>query len=73
VREGHEQEAPGALKKEDNMYVRVTQVRADASRQDAVTQLTNDVVIPLLRGLPGFRRYHACLDRAQGIGVAISY
>jgi hypothetical protein len=55
------------------MYVRVTPVRADASRQEAVTQLTNDVVIPLLRGLPGFRRYHACLDSAQGAGVAISY
>jgi hypothetical protein len=59
--------------KEDSMFVRVTPVRADASRQDAVTQLTNDVVIPLLSGLPGFRRYHACLDSAQGTGVAISY
>jgi hypothetical protein len=31
------------------------------------------VVLPLLKGLPGFRRYHGGLDSAQGTGVAISY
>ena len=55
------------------MYVRVTPIRFEASRQDAVTQVSKDVVLPLLKGLPGFRRYHGGLDSAQGTGVAISY
>lgn len=55
------------------MYVRVTPIRFDVSRQDAVTQVSRDVVLPLFRGLPGFRRYHGGVDAAQGTGVSLSY
>jgi hypothetical protein len=55
------------------MYVRITPIRFDPSRQDAVTEETKDSVLPLLKGLPGFRRYHGAVDRAQGTGLAISY
>jgi hypothetical protein len=55
------------------MFVRITPVRFDASRQEAVEQVSRDLVIPLFQGLPGFRRYHGVVDRAQGTGAAISY
>ncbi len=55
------------------MYVRITPIRFDPSRQDAVTEETRGSVLPLLKGLPGFRRYHGAVDSAQGTGLAISY
>ena len=55
------------------MYVRITPIRFDLSREDSATQVSKDVVLPLLQGLPGFQRYHGGLDPAQGTGVAISY
>ena len=62
------------------MFVRVTPIRFDPSslrfdpsRQAAVTDESRDIVLPLLKGLPGFRRYHGAVDSAQGTGLAISY
>jgi hypothetical protein len=55
------------------MYVRITPIRFDLARADAVIQVTNDVVIPLFKGLPGFRRYQGGLDRTQGVGVSLTY
>jgi hypothetical protein len=55
------------------MYVRVTPIRFDVSRQDAVTQVSQDVVLPLFRGLPGFKRYQGGIDAAQGTGVSLSF
>jgi hypothetical protein len=55
------------------MFVRITSVRFDASQQDAVERVSRDLVLPILQGLPGFRRYHGVVDRAQGTGAAISY
>ncbi|HVA89554.1 MAG TPA: hypothetical protein VNL71_06900 [Chloroflexota bacterium] len=55
------------------MYARVTPIRFDVSRPDAVTQVSRDVVLPLFRGLPGFQRYQGGLDAAQGTGVSLSF
>ncbi len=55
------------------MYVRITPVHFSTARADDVIQVSRDVVVPLFKGLPGFRRYHGGLDRAQGTGVAVSY
>jgi hypothetical protein len=55
------------------MYVRVTPIRFEVSRQDAVTQVSQDVVLPLFRGLPGFTRYQGGIDATQGTGVSLSF
>ena len=55
------------------MYVRVTPIRFDVARQDAVTQVSKDVVLPWFRGLPGFQRYQGGVDAGQGTGVSLTF
>ena len=54
------------------MYIRNTTFAFDPAKEENVLNLTDEQLIPLLRGLPGFVSYHAGIDRGTGRGVAVS-
>jgi hypothetical protein len=54
------------------MYIRVTAGSADVSRADEVTQWGNDVLMPAIQRLPGFRNYFGGVDRQSGAIVGIT-
>ena len=52
-------------------YVRVSVLSSDPAKQQETERFANELFVPGLRQLPGFRRYTAAGDRA-GHGVTIS-
>jgi hypothetical protein len=54
------------------MYVRVTPFRYDPARAAEILRFTGERLIPLLRHVPGFRRYTGAGDPATGQGVTIT-
>jgi hypothetical protein len=64
---------PNGRREEKRMpYVRVTPFRFDPTREEEVTRLSEERILPALRRLPGFRRYVSGVDRAAGRGVSVS-
>jgi hypothetical protein len=55
------------------VYVRVTRGRYRPSRFDSIEKLAEELLVPALRQLPGFRGFTGAADRAGGTLVAISY
>lgn len=54
------------------MYIRNTTFSYEPANEEAVIQLSDAQLFPLLRKLPGFVSYHAGLDRSGSRGIAIS-
>ena len=55
------------------MHARHIRFQADPDRIDASTRHTEEVLLPLLRDMDGFRGFVSFGDRSTGAGVAISY
>jgi len=54
------------------MHARHIRFQADPDRIDASTRHTEEVLLPLLRDMDGFRGFVSFGDRSTGAGVAIS-
>ena len=55
------------------MHARLIRFQADPDLIDASTRHTEEVLLPLLRDMDGFRGFVSIGDRSTGAGVAISY
>lgn len=54
------------------MYVRVTPLSFDSARTQEIKRFGDERILPLVRPLPGFRRYSLALDQAAGRGVTLT-
>lgn len=54
------------------MYIRTTTYTYDPAREDALRQLNDEHLIPLLGQLPGFVSYTYGLDAATRRGISIT-
>jgi hypothetical protein len=54
------------------MYVRVTPLSFDPTREQEFIRFNEEHLIPAVRQLPGFHRYIGAGDRTTGRGVAIT-
>ncbi len=55
------------------MHARLTRFQADPERIDASTRHTEEVLLPMLRKMEGFRGFVSLGDRSSGAGLALSF
>ena len=55
------------------MHARLIRFQADPERIDASTRHTEEVLLPMLREIEGFRGFLSLGDRSSGIGLALSF
>jgi hypothetical protein len=60
------------VEEEDTMYVRVQLLSLDPSKSQQIMRFTEEQLIPKFRRLPGFRRYTAAADLANGKGLTVT-
>lgn len=54
------------------MYIRVMRGRFSSANTDEAVRLARDQLVPTLKQRPGFRSYHAGLNRDAGTLISIS-
>src|SRR5687767_9960741 len=55
------------------MHARLNRIDASSERIDDAARRAEEVLLPLLQGMDGFRGFTALADRSTGAQVAISY
>ena len=55
------------------MHARLIRFQADPERIDASTRHTEEVLLPMLREIEGFRGFLSLGDRSSGTGLALSF